>query len=245
VKLIAFVSAKTLRGLTQTLMELLMNIATGSPMTAVAISAYFWMAVFPLVTVRICVLLGVLVVNQMYMVSMKYFKLNMLFINTKTLFSDIKRILLVGNKKPRSDDRAAWIIDLENGNHCKLADYPIHPSTGTGSFRLAISRFVDKRGPVVCGGPKHNNDCYTYDLVGDNGWTEFNDNMIIGRHGHRSSVLYDGRWFITGGYGNTVGDIDNGIGRSTEFLDFGTFGLGPQLPQPIADHCQVTYLCKS
>jgi len=186
-------------------------------------------------------LVAVLVVSLRFMVCVNA----LIYIHihqSKGFLSDIKRVLLVGGSVDFSvgGTQNVWLIDLEAGNHCQVADYPV-PVEGAAGALLHDVKYLrnEDRGAVVCGGPEHINNCFYYDIEDSKQWEHFDDNLVIGRYYPSSSRLYDGSWLIAGGVGNDI------IGMSSEIFNMKvskTFREGPDLPESMGGHCQVTNL---
>ncbi len=90
---------------------------------------------------------------------------------------------------------------------------------------------------LACGGfnSDYQDDCFIYNPQ-SNSWDQM-ESMMSTRIYHRSSVIQD-VWFISGGQ-----HLHSGINSeldSTEVWDGSSFAPGPELPETMQYHCQVT-----
>ncbi len=122
-----------------------------------------------------------------------------------------------GNPKTET----AEIIDITNTNECgSIPSLSVAVSDGTMAFYNGKVMYCSSK-------------CHSY-KPGDESWTELpNDVMSTFRRAAASSIIQD-VWLISGGQ---VGRIDV---SSTEYWDGVELRNGPDMPQTMDYHCQVT-----
>lgn len=126
------------------------------------------------------------------------------------------------------------VVDLRGeGDTCNpVADYPF-------LFRRGVMEIIGGR-PWVCGGQiegvaaNPTDQCFEYQKE-INTWVEVAGLMTA--RGWPAASMVDNKWFITGGL---LGGVPNTIYQTTEVLEDGEFVPGPDLPEPLDEHCQVT-----
>lgn len=122
------------------------------------------------------------------------------------------------------------LVDLADaGNSCgKTAPYPYPVADSVG--------FWFQNQPWVCGGEGSTSDrykeCYAYDANADE-WTLKTSMATARAFAAKTTVKNGDELWISGGK-----DDNNNLLRSVEVLQSdGTFTSGPDLPEPIAQHC--------
>ncbi len=150
---------------------------------------------------------------------------------TKFAFADYSRIVAIGGyvldqASPSGVTDTAETIDLENISFCgPIPDYPLGPMEG------ATAALIDGK-LKVCGGwieeLGYVSDCYDYDFNAKT-W-DVARSMLADRREAAASLTSHG-WLISGGQSES---------NTTELWDGQEFVPGPNMPEEMSGHCQVT-----